>query len=301
MDRLLEMEAFAAIVDQGGFTQAARKLGVSKSAVSKSLASLEGRLGARLLNRTTRRVSPTEIGLVYYDRIRRVIDEASEADTLVSSMQRAPSGTLRISVASDFGTGHLAPIIGDFIHAYPDIAVTIVLHNRYVELISEDFDMAIRAGDMEDSSLIARKLTVASKRMVASPGYFKRFGRPNGLDALGAHKLLHYTDRANGNFWKITSSSGEQRIIRSGGWLCVNDNASLLGAAVAGLGIAYLPTALVKEAMDDGLLEDALPDLPLQAESIYAVYPPGRYPQPKVRAFVDFLTRNFARPTSNAA
>jgi len=301
MDRLLEMEAFAAVVDQGGFTQAARKLGLSKSAVSKNVASLEARLGARLLNRTTRRVSPTEIGLVYYDRIRRVIDEAGEADSLVTSMQRAPTGTLRVSVAADFGTAHLGPVIGDFIRAYPDIAVTIVLHNRYVELISEDFDMAIRAGDLEDSTLIARKLTVASKRMVASPGYFGRFGRPKCLEDLAAHKLLHYTDRASGNFWKVTTANGERRQIRTSGWLNVNDSQSLLNASIAGLGIAYLPASLFKDALDEGLLEDALPDLPIQSETIYAVYPPGRYPQPKVRAFVDFLTRSFATPASNAA
>ena len=169
MDRLTEMEAFATVVDQGGFTDAAKKMGISKSAVSKHVSALEARLRARLLNRTTRRVSPTEIGLAYYDRARRVLNDAGEADALVTSMQSAPSGLLRISVATDFGVNLLSPILGDFLLEYPDITVNMVLNNRYVELISEGFDMAIRVGDLEDSSLRARKLTDTTKRMIGSP------------------------------------------------------------------------------------------------------------------------------------
>ena len=148
MDRLTEMEAFATVVDQGGFTDAAKKMGISKSAVSKHVSSLEARLGARLLNRTTRRVSPTEIGLAYYDRARRVLNDAGEADALVTSLQSAPSGLLRISVATDFGVNHLSPVLGDFLSDFPDITVNMVLNNRYVELISEGhFSPARQASD----------------------------------------------------------------------------------------------------------------------------------------------------------
>ncbi len=147
------MEAFATVVDQGGFTDAAKKMGISKSAVSKHVSSLEARLGARLLNRTTRGCRPTEIGLAYYDRARRVLNDAGEADALVTSMQSAPSGLLRISVATDFGVNLLSPILGEFLLEYPDITVNMVLNNRYVELISEGFDMAIRVGELEDSTL----------------------------------------------------------------------------------------------------------------------------------------------------
>ena len=181
MDRLTEMEAFATVVDQGGFTDAAKKMGISKSAVSKHVSSLEARLGARLLNRTTRRVSPTEIGLAYYDRARRVLNDAGEADALVTSMQSAPSGLLRISVATDFGVNLLSPILGDFLLEYPDITVNMVLNNRYVELISEGFDMAIRVGELEDSTLRARKLTDTTKRMVGSPRLFPEI-RPSAED-----------------------------------------------------------------------------------------------------------------------
>jgi DNA-binding transcriptional LysR family regulator len=293
MDRLTEMEAFATVVDQGGFTDAARKMGISKSAVSKHVSSLETRLGARLLNRTTRRVSPTEIGLAYYDRARRVLNDAGEADALVSSMQSAPTGLLRISVATDFGVNHMSPILGDFLVDYPDITVNMVLNNRFVELISEGFDLAIRIGEMEDSSLRARKLTETTKRLIAAPSYFEQFGRPEKIDDLNNHKLLHYSNQSAGNVWKLTAPSGEKRQVRTQGWLTVNDGQSLLNACVSGLGIAYLPSFLYADALRQGLVEEAMPELPKETQGIYAVYPPGRYTQPKVRTFIDFLVDAF--------
>ncbi|SDY34236.1 transcriptional regulator, LysR family [Jannaschia faecimaris] len=293
MDRLSEMEAFATVVDQGGFTDAAKKLGISKSAVSKHVSSLESRLGARLLNRTTRRVSPTEIGLAYYDRARRVLNDAGEADALVTSMQSAPSGMLRVSVATDFGVNHLSPILGGFLHEYPDITVNMVLDNRYVELISEGFDLSVRIGDLEDSSLRARKLAETHRQMIASPAYLEEYGRPQRIDDLNEHKLLHYSNQSNGSVWKLTAPSGEKRQVRSAGWLTVNDGQSLLNAAMGGLGIAFLPDFLYADAMKEGKLVPAIEGLAPETQGIYAVYPPGRYTQPKVRAFIDFLVESF--------
>ena len=294
MDRLTEMEAFAMVVDQGGFTDAARKMGISKSAVSKHVSSLEARLGARLLNRTTRRVSPTEIGLVYYDRARRVLNDAGEADNLVTAMQSAPSGVLRLSVATDFGTALLTSVLDEFLRAYPEISVNMVLKNRYVELISEGFDMAIRLGELEDSSLRARKITEATQRLIAAPAYIAQHGRPERIDDLAEHRLLHYSNQASANVWKIAAPSGEVRQVRGSGWLTVNDGQSLLNAAVKGLGIAYLPSYLYHQAMASGAVVDVIPDLPSTSIDVFAVYPPGRYTQPKVRAFIDFLVSRFA-------
>jgi DNA-binding transcriptional LysR family regulator len=300
MDRLTEMEAFATVVDQGGFTDAAKKMGISKSAVSKHISSLEVRLGARLLNRTTRRVSPTEIGPAYYDRARRVLNDAGEADALVTSMQSAPSGLLRISVATDFGVNHLSPVVGDFLGECPDITVNMVLNNRYVELVSGGFDMAVRIGELEGSTLRARKLTETSRRMVASPAYFEQYGHPQKIDDLNDHKLLHYSNQANSAVWKLIAPSGEKRQVRTAGWLTVNDGQSLLNAAISGLGIAYLPSFLYAEAMEKGLVEEAIPDLPIETQGVYAVYPPGRFTQPKVRAFIDFLVHSFAEKGPDA-
>lgn len=298
MGRLTEIEAFANVVDLGGFTDAARKMGVSKSAVSKYVSSLEARLGARLLNRTTRRVSPTEIGLAYYDRARRVLNEAVDADAMVSAMQSAPTGLLRIAAATDFGTKHLSPILAGFLTQFPDITINMVLDDRYVELISEGFDMAVRIGDLADSSLRARKLTETTKRMIASPAYLEKYGRPQRIDDLNEHKLLHYHAQSIGNVWKLTAPSGEKRQVRSSGWLSVNDGQSLLNAAISGLGVAYLPSFLYADAMRQGLIADAMPSLPMDVQGIYAVYPPGPFIQPKVRAFIDFLANTFANKGS---
>ena len=223
-----------------------------------------------------------------------MLNDAGEADALVTSMQTAPSGLLRISVATDFGVSLLSPVLGDFLTEYPDITVNMVLNNRYVELISEGFDMAIRIGELEDSTLRARKLTEATKRMIAAPTYFQRFGRPEKIDDLNDHKLLHYSNQASGNVWKLTAPSGEKRQVRTAGWLTVNDGQSLLNAAISGLGIAYLPSFLYSDAMKQGLVQEAIPDLPVEVQGIYAVYPPGRFTQPKVRAFIDFLADQFA-------
>jgi DNA-binding transcriptional LysR family regulator len=169
-----------------------------------------------------------------------------------------------------------------------------VLNNRYVELISEGFDMAIRIGELEDSPLRARKLTETTKRMIASPEYLEKFGHPQKIDDLNTHKLLHYSNQSSGNMWKLTAPSGEKRQVRTAGWLSVNDGQSLLNAAISGLGIAYLPSYLYAQAMEDGLVEDVMPSLPMETQGIYAVYPPGRFTQPKVRAFIDFLVHAFA-------
>lgn len=294
MDRLTEMEAFATVVDQGGFTDAARKLGISKSAVSKHISALETRLGTRLLTRTTRRVNPTEIGLAYYDRALRVLNDAGEADALVSSLHSEPSGLLRVSVATDFGVNHLSPIIGPFLEEFPDITLSIVLNNRFVELTSEGFDMAVRVGEVDDSTLKARKLAETTRRMVASPGYFRKYGRPERIDDLNEHRLLHYSAQGGNAVWRLTAPSGEKRQVRTAGGLSVNDGQSLLNATISGLGIAYLPSFLYAKSMADGLVEDAIPDLPHEPLGIYAVHPQGRYTQPKVRAFTDFLAQHFA-------
>jgi DNA-binding transcriptional LysR family regulator len=184
-------------------------------------------------------VSPTEIGLAYYDRARRVLNDAGEADALVTAMQSAPSGTLRVSIATDFGVNHVSPILGRFLRQYPDITVNMELNNRYVELISEGFDMAIRVGELEDSSLRARKICETKQRMIGSPAYFQTYGKPKRIDDLNDHKLLHYSNSSSSNVWKVTAPSGEQRQVRTSGSLTVNDGQSLLNAAIGGLGIAY--------------------------------------------------------------
>jgi DNA-binding transcriptional LysR family regulator len=296
MDRLAEMEAFVTVVDAGGFTEAARKMGVSKSAISKSISALEGRLAVRLLNRTTRRVSPTEVGLAYYDRARAVIKDAEEADSMVTAMQDTPQGSLRISVPVSLGMGEISDAISRFLTAYPNVEVNMVLDDRFVELLAEGFDMAIRIGVLADSSLKARKLTEVHVRLAASPAYLAEHGIPRTIDDLNHHHLLHYSNLSTGNFWRLRTPSGQERHIRAGGRLTANNGNSLMKAAEAGIGIAWLPSFILGDAISAGRLVEILPEMSQPPLGIYAVFPPGPFPQPKLRVLIDFLVDYF-RPT----
>ncbi len=293
MDRLTEMEAFVQVVDNGGFTDAAKKMGMSKSAVSKHVAALEARLAVRLLNRTTRRVSPTDLGLAYYDRARVVLSDAHEADTMVTAMQETPKGVLRVSAPVTFGVSHLGVAVARFLRDYPQVDVNMVLDDRFVELVAEGFDVAIRIGTLADSSLKAKKLAETRVLMMASPAYLAQFGTPRSIDELSEHRLLHYSHLSSGNFWRLRGASGEERQIRVGGRLTVNNGEALMRAAEAGLGIVMLPTFILGDAVGSGRLAPVLADRPLDVLGVYAVHPQGRFSQPKLRAFVDFLADHF--------
>lgn len=297
MDRLTEMEAFIKVVDAGGFTEAARRLGVSKSAISKHVSALEERLGARLLNRTTRRVSPTEIGLAYYDRAGRVLAEAEEADAMAAAMQGAPRGRLRVSAPLSFGRSHVAGAVADFLTTYPDVSVHLEMDDRFVDLVSEKFDLAIRIGQLPDSSLMAKKLGESTMHFVASPDYLAQHGEPETLDQLSAHELLHYSNMSWGNFWRLTGPSGEERQIRAGARLTANNGDALNAAAIAGLGIALQPAFICADDIREGTLKEVLVHARPQPSGIFAVYPPGQYPAPKVRAFIDFMSKRFGCAT----
>jgi DNA-binding transcriptional LysR family regulator len=293
MDRLAEMEAFVQVVDQGGFTDAARKLGISKSAVSKHVSALETRLAVRLLNRTTRRVSPTEIGLAYYDRAKTVLKDAAEADDMVTAMQEAPRGALRISAPVSFGISHLSGAVARFLADYPEVEVHLVLDDRFVEIVAEGFDMAIRIGALADSSLRARRLAESAMHLVASPAYLARAGTPASLEDLGAHQLLHYSNLSTGNVWRLSGPGGQERQIRVGGRLTANNGDSLRRAAEAGLGITLQPSFILGSALRDGRLVKILPEVCPAPLGIHALYPSGRFVQPKIRVFIDFLAEHF--------
>ena len=293
MDRLIEMEAFVQVVDHGGFTEAARRLGMSKSAVSKHVSALEARLAVRLLNRTTRRVSPTEVGLAYYDRARAVLAGAEEADSMVTAMQATPKGSLRVSAPINFGVAHVAPAVADFLCAYTQVDVHMVLDDRFVELVAEGYDVAIRIGTLADSSLKAKKLAEARSVIAAAPGYLAENGTPRTIDDLAGHRLLHYSHLSTGNFWRLRGPSGEERQIRVGGRLTVNNGEALMKAAEAGLGISQIPSFMLGDAITTGRLVEVLADRPPDILGIYAVHPQGRFPQPKLRAFIDFMADRF--------
>jgi len=293
MESLDVMAIFARVVEAEGFTAAARELDLSKSAVSKRIAGLEDRMGVRLLNRTTRRLSLTEAGEAFYQGCRRVVAEANAAREIVGHLAERPRGRLSISGPMSFGVRHLAPILPDFMARYPEVTIDLQLGDRRVDLVEEGFDLALRIGRLGGQSLVARRLAGVRRGLVAAPAYLDAHGRPRTLDDLHDHECLLYTYQESGSAWRFSGSAGS-RAVRVQGRLRVNNGDALLSAVVAGMGIALLPRFICAEAVRSGRLEELLPGWRETGDSgIYAVYPARRNLSPKVRVFVDFLSERF--------
>lgn len=293
MDKLTQMEAFIAVVDQGGYTDAARRLGVSKSAVSKHVSALEARMGARLLNRTTRHVTLTDIGRAYYREAAAVLENANRAEAMVTSMQASPRGSLRISAPISFSLHHGAAAITKFLVAYPDIDVDMELNDGFVDLLAEGFDLAIRIGRLEDSTLIARKLADTQTHFLASEAYLQKHGRPQSVADLKDHSLLVYTQRKAPHAWTLSDEKGQRHSFRASGRMDANNGEALLKAVEAGLGIAELPSFMTSDALRAGRVVQILPGVTRGPVGIYVVYPDGPFLQPKLRHFVDFMVAEF--------
>jgi len=292
MARLDEMGVFAAVVESGGFSAAARSLGLSKSAVSKQVGRLEDRLGVRLLNRTTRRLSLTEAGTAFYAACRRVLDEAETAERAVSNLASAPRGLLKLNAPMSFGFLHLSGAIPAFHARYPQITVAAAMNDRFVDLVEEGYDVALRIGALQDSSLIARRLAPCRNVLCASPDYLAHHGRPHRPEDLAGHACLLYANAANPHEWVMNGPDGRQAVAVDGP-LIANNGDVLCGAALGGMGITRLPTFIVGAHLRDGRLEVVLPDHPVPEQGIHAVYPHNRNLSVKVRVFVDFLAERF--------
>ncbi len=292
LDNLAAMAVFARVVEDRSFTQAADALGRSKSAVSKAVSRLEDRLGARLLNRTTRRLSLTEAGTAYYERAAHILAEAAEADSAVSALQDEPRGTLRINAPMSFGQRHLAPAIGAFLKRYPELRLDITLADRFVDLIGEGYDVAIRIAALPDSSLVAAKLAPNRRVVCASPDYLARAGAPQHPQDLLDHNCFGYAYQATGNIWRFAGPHGPTAV-RVAGTLTANNGELLKAAMAEGLGLALVPTFSIVEELSSGSLVIVLPDYIDIETSVYAVYPHSRHLSVKVRAFVDFLRDRF--------
>lgn len=289
MDRLTEMEVFVAVVEAAGFTEAGRRLNLSKSAVSKHVAALEARLGARLLNRTTRRVSPTDIGHAYFDKAKNALSAAADADALATAMQGAPLGELKISAPISFGLRYVAPALASFLRQYEDVSARLEFDDRVADLVSDGFDLAIRIGDLPDSTLMARKLAETEMNICASPSYIERHGAPQTIDDLNDHELLHYSLLSSGASWRLQDADGQERSFRTSGRLSINNGDALAQAARDGLGVVLSPNFICGDDLASGALQEVLTDHRPPALGIYAIYPAGKFTQPKLRVFVDHL------------
>ncbi|MGD8710763.1 MAG: LysR family transcriptional regulator [Ectothiorhodospiraceae bacterium] len=293
MDRLTSMEVFVRVAEEDGFTAAARKLELSKSVVSKHVQSLEKYLGVRLFNRTTRRLSLTEAGTRYYERCVGIIDEVGEAERAVSSLYALPRGVLRVNAPVSFGILHLGPALPAFLRRYPDLQVDISLNDRYVDVVNEGFDVAVRIGRLEDSSLIARRVASSQAWLCASPDYLEANGTPSSPADLTAHNCLVYAYSRQPGGWFLRAPDGREHRLNVEGTLRANNGEFLLSAAVRGTGIVMMPDFICADAVHRGELVRLLPEYRTAELNISAVYPYARNVSAKVRAFVDFLAEEF--------
>jgi len=290
---LNEILVFARVVQAGGFTAAAKELGMPKSTVSRKVTELEERLKSRLLQRTTRKLSLTDAGRTYYDYAARIAAELEAAERAVSSLQAKPQGLLRVT--APVNVAFLSPIISDYLKRYPDVRLDLFCTARSVDLVEERFDLAIRAGALADSSLIAKSLGNARWFLVAAPGYLKKQGRPRSPEDLKARACLLFGGARSS---MRLAFKGETRMaeLELEPRLLTGDMDVLFGAVAAGLGIGVLPAFLCVEALRSGQMERVLRDWELPAVPMQVVYPTTRHLSPKVKTFVDHLQQRMTPP-----
>lgn len=293
MSQLEDMQIFVTTVDAQSFTAAAERLGLSKQFISRRIMALEERLGARLLMRTTRRLSVTDTGRAYYERALKIIDEVNDAEQLVSSENSTPRGTLRVSAPMSFGTLHLGPAIVRFMALCPDVRIELDLSDRFVDIVGEGYDMAVRIGQLADSSLVARQIAPTQVLACASPDYLKRRGTPATPDDLKNHDCLPYGHGRNVEW--VFSDKGKPLHVPVKGRLRANNGELGCTAAVAGLGIVLLPNFIVGAALRSKQLVTILDAYAPPPLAIYAVYPQHRQASLAVKAFVDFLRNTFGK------
>lgn len=289
MDRFEAMHVFCKVVELGSFAGAADRLDLSTSAVSRQIAQLEGLLGARLLNRTTRRLSLTENGQAYYERCLQLLADLEEAEEMVGNHTVNPRGTLRLTAPISFGSSHLAPALGDYARLHPDMKFDVVLADRAVDLIEEGLDLAIRIGTLGGQNLVARRIGSAKGLVCASADYLARRGTPLIPEDLQQHDCLSYAYAAESNVWRFERAGEEARRIRVDGCIQANNGTVLAELAAAGLGITRAPDFILAPLVSAGRLQVLLPDWPSPDLPIHAVYPSRRHLSAKVRSFVEFL------------
>lgn len=289
-----EIQAFVHIVDAVTMTVAATRLGVAKSAVSRRLSELEERLGVELFHRTTRKLVLTESGEGFYARCIQILADLEEAEHAVSQSHHELSGQLRVAAPLSFGVMHLGPAIVEFQKRHPRLIFDIDFNDRQIDLIQEGFDVGIRIADLQDSSLIARKLTKMSTVICASPGYIKQHGTPTTLEELVNHSCITYSYLDNPSHWSFFNKQGDEKIIKVPRIMQANNGIFLRSAALAGLGILRSPAFIVYESIAKGTLMPILQDYSIAAVNAYAIYPPTRHLSQRVRCFIDFLVERFS-------
>lgn len=293
MNQIEDMQIFVTTVDTQSFTAAADRLGLSKQFVSRRVMALEERLGARLLVRTTRRLSITDTGRAYYERAVKILQDVDEAEQLVANQNAEPRGTLRLTAPMSFGTMHLGPAIARFMANCPEVTIELDLSDRFVDVVGEGYDMAVRIGQLGDSTLVARAIAPTQLLLCASPAYLAQHGTPAAPAELKQHQCLLYGHSRSVD-WPLTER-GRAITLPVSGRLRANNGELARDAAVAGLGIALLPTFIIGEALRSGALVTVLDAYAPPPLTIYAVYPQHRQQSRTVKVFTDFLRTTFGK------
>jgi len=297
LDRITDIIAFVRVADARSFTIAAEQLGLSRSAVGKCVMRLEDQLGVRLLHRTTRSVTPTDEGEAFYERCVRILADLEDAEVAMASRSEQPRGRLRLDLPVSFGRLHVLPLLHRFMETWPEVVVNVTFTDRYVDLIDEGVDLAIRIGGEDDSRLVAR--TLAPQRLItcATPDYLAAHGTPRTLADLADHSCLAFTHAGRPANWrfKMRPNDGsddlvaDNRTVPVHGRFCASNAEALRDAALAGYGIGQLATFLVGDDLREGRLAPVLENYKIDGAPIRAVYPTGRHLSPKVRRFIDLL------------
>jgi DNA-binding transcriptional LysR family regulator len=288
MDRLHAIEVFVRVVETGSFSAAARDLRIGQPAVSKVIAGLEARLGVRLLIRSTRRLSPTDAGQAYYEKARRIVVDADEAETAARGLGRGLEGRLRVCAPVTFARLHITPKLGSFLEAHPKLRLELVMDDRNVDLLEENVDVAIRLGDLADSSLTARKIGEAERLVVASPEYLARHGSPRSPGELVGHAAIVYTPNAGVEQWRFRKGTSDVSVSVPSRLVCTAAE-GVREAVLAGLGLAIISRWMMMAELKSGIVTPLLTEWELPSTALWAVFPAGRLPTTKARAFVSWF------------
>lgn len=289
MDRVTAVALFARIVESGSFSKAAAEFGITQPTATKAVAAMEQRLGARLLHRTTRGVSPTEVGLRYYDRCKAIASEIEAADNLATLMQGGVGGTLRVSTSVAFGRRVLVPLAMRYMREHPSLTVDLSFEDRYVNMVEQGVDLAVRMGRLADSTLGARWLGRNPWVMVAAPAYLKARGTPKQPADLAQHACLIYSTVQGDDRWMLTGPDGAEQVVPVRGPLRSNNLSAVLAAAREGLGVAILPCYVARESLADRSVRPVLERFTLPTQEIHAVYPSPKLVPGKVSSFIEHL------------
>jgi DNA-binding transcriptional LysR family regulator len=290
---------FAKVAELRSFVGAAKDLGLSKATVSKAIGRLEKRLGARLLNRTSRRLSLTDAGRLLSDRATRILAEGEAAESEALAQSASPRGLVRLAAPMSFGLSEVAPLLPDFLAECPEVSVDLHLSDAMVDLIGAGFDAALRIGALSDSSLLARRLRRVNRLLVAAPDYLKRHGRPTHPQDLSHHDCLCYAYLPTPDVWRFVNAAGEEVALRPSGPLRANNADALAPALLAGLGLAVQPDFVVGQALAEGRLEAVMPDWRSPPIALHLVMPPGGPRPARVEALAAFLAQRLSRPSNN--